>query len=672
LSTRFVAETPKSSAVASADPAADGWRRLVRDPLLLPGLLAFGVFFALAVLHGGYAVTVWCPAALFLLGLTVVAGLLLQRRRLDRATLAAIALLVAFTIWSFASIEWAGVQGIAWDGANRTLLYLVVFVLFAVLPWRMPTVAALFGAYAIAVAVAGTVNLALAARAADPSGYFLLGRLAQPTGYQNAECALFLGTLWPALVLAAWRSVPWWIRAVMTAVAGVLLELALLTQTRASVVALPLTLLVFLALTPRRARVILFSLPPALAVVAASRPLLHVFTALQRHEGVRDAVVSARNAVLVSAAALLVAGLVVALVDARISLGRTAARRGSLAIGTAFVAASVVGLVAAAIAVGDPVKRWDQFRTPPGRSTSSYFSNGFGSNRYDIWRVSVREFERSPVRGVGVDNFAVDYLKERRSVEEPLYSHSLELRAFVGTGVVGGLLFLGFLVAAALRLWPSGRTPPFAGATAAAAAGLFAYWFFHGSVDWFWELPGLGAPAIACLALAGTLRRPDSPSGNLRRPVAFAGVAVALVAAASLALPWLAAKEVDQAAHEWKRHPASAFSRLDRARRLNPLSDNPDLVAGAIASRLGDHARMAASFRRAIARNRENWYAWLELGIAESLQGRRAAALAALERGHALDPGEDTIPRVAEMVRARKRVDPGAIDRTMLGRIPVR
>jgi O-Antigen ligase len=637
----------------------------------VPGLLAFGVFAWLGVLDAGYPTTAWYPAALFLLGLTAVTATFVGLRRLDRVTVAAIASLAAFTLWSFASIEWAGVRGIAWDGANRTLLYLVVFVLFAVLPWRWPTVLGLLGAYSVAVAIVGGVTLVQASHAPDPSSYFLLGRLAEPTGYQNAECALFLGALWPALLLAAWRSVPWWIRGVMTATAGMLLDLALLTQTRASVVALPLTLLVFLALTPKRARVIVFSLPAAVAVVVTARPVLHVFTALQRQEGVRDAVVSARNAVLVSAAVLLVVGAVVAFVDGRISLRPRTARVGALSVGSVFVAASVVGAAVAAIAIGDPVKRWDQFRTPPGRSTNSYFSNGFGSNRYDIWRVAFREFEHAPVRGVGADNFAVGYLKERRSVEEPLYPHSVELRALVQTGIVGGALLLGFFVFAGLRLW-RGTVPTSARATAAACAGVFAYWFFHGSVDWFWELPGLGGPAIACLALAGTLRRGGEEAPRpLPRLVLAAGAAVVLVAAASLALPWLAAKEVQQAAHEWKRDPATAFSRLDRARRLNPLSEDADLYAGAIASRLGEHARMAASFRRAVERDDASWYAWLELAMAESLQGRRDAALAALSRAHALDPGEDTIRQVAATVRAGRRVDPAAIDRTMLGRIPV-
>src|SRR5204863_1250869 len=119
----------------------------------------------------------------------------------------------------------------------------------------------------------------------------------------------------------------------------------------------------------------------------------------------------------------------------------------------------------------------------------------------------------------------------------------------------------------------------------------------------------------------------EGDTAAFRRPAAVAGVAVCAVAAFSLLLPWLAAEEVNQAAREWRRDPGSAFSRLDRARALNPLADEPDLVAGAVASRLGDRGRMRAAFRRAADRNPKNWYAWLELGIAEALDGRRQAAL---------------------------------------------
>src|SRR3712207_8741462 len=51
------------------------------------------------------------------------------------------------------------------------------------------------------------------------------------------------------------------------------------------------------------------------------------------------------------------------------------------------------------------------------------------------------------------------------------------------------------------------------------------------------------------------------------------------------------------------------------------------VVAGAIASRVGDVPRMRRHFARAIERNDRNWYSHLELGLADALAGRRDAAL---------------------------------------------
>ena len=63
---------------------------------------------------------------------------------------------------------------------------------------------------------------------------------------------------------------------------------------------------------------------------------------------------------------------------------------------------------------------------------------------------------------------------------------------------------------------------------------------------------------------------------------------------------WIAAEEVARAASGWGADPELAFSRLDSARRLNPFSSEPDLVAGAIAIRLGETGRAEVLFRRAL------------------------------------------------------------------------
>ena len=65
---------------------------------------------------------------------------------------------------------------------------------------------------------------------------------------------------------------------------------------------------------------------------------------------------------------------------------------------------------------------------------------------------------------------------------------------------------------------------------AAAATAIFVYWLLHASVDWFWEFPGLTAPALACLGLAAALAPRASAAADsppVRRPAVRRAVAVA-------------------------------------------------------------------------------------------------------------------------------------------------
>ena len=169
------------------------------------------------------------------------------------------------------------------------------------------------------------------------------------------------------------------------------------------------------------------------------------------------------------------------------------------------------------------------------------------------------------------------------------------------------------------------------------------------------------------------LAAPPEHRGRARRGAAVAvGSALALVAGTSYALPWLAAEEVDRALSTWRENPPEAFDALERARRLDFLSEEPDLVAGAIASRLGDRRRMRRAFVRVAERNPSSWYAHLELAIVDALDGRRADALRRLARARALNPSEPAITLVLERVRARKPVSPRTVDRMFLQRVEAR
>ncbi len=80
--------------------------------------------------------THWAPGGLIMLALLAIAVALtgIRLSEIPPAVRIALACLAAFTAFSYLSILWAGVPGDAWEGANRTLLYLLVFALFA--SWR--------------------------------------------------------------------------------------------------------------------------------------------------------------------------------------------------------------------------------------------------------------------------------------------------------------------------------------------------------------------------------------------------------------------------------------------------------------------------------------------------------------------------------------------------------
>jgi tetratricopeptide (TPR) repeat protein len=123
------------------------------------------------------------------------------------------------------------------------------------------------------------------------------------------------------------------------------------------------------------------------------------------------------------------------------------------------------------------------------------------------------------------------------------------------------------------------------------------------------------------------------------------------------------------AARSWRVEPELAFDRLARARALNPLSDRPDQVAGAIASRLGRWELMELHFRRAVERNPHNWYSHFELAVASALDDRRRDALEQLERARTLSPSEPAIQMLTEQIRAGRPVSPHRLDALFLRRL---
>jgi O-antigen ligase len=629
----------------------------------------------------GYRALTWYPVALFLLALLVATAFVLPARlaTIPRPVLIAAGLLAAFTAWSYLSILWADQQGEAWDGANRTLLYLIAFCLFALWQQRSRTGAIVLGAWTLAIIALATVVLVRLPHQANPLHSFLAFRLVAPVAYPNGNAATSLMALWPALTLAARVEVPWWLRGAFAGGAVMLADVALLSQSRGGVFTFPLVLILFFVLVPGRARMFALAVPVAAAIAATAPSVLRGATHLRDGRDPASTLSDIVTPVVIAALAVAAIVTLAAAIESRVRVREETGRRMQRAIGGAAIACAVAGVIVGLAIAGDPVARarsaWHSFKTGPTivqPKSGSRLSAGLGSHRYDFYRVSLDRFKAHPLLGIGADNFAQDYLRYGRSQETPRYPHSIELRALAQTGLVGTALLLGALAAALTgALQAIRRASPLGRAVAAGATMVFVDWAVHGSFDWFWEFAGLGAPAFAMLglacALAPRLEGDRAPGALLRgAPGIAVGAAVVLIAGAALTLPWLAERDVKQAASGWTVDQSGAFDKLDQAESLNPLSDRAQLIAGTISLRLGDLGRAEREFHSALRRNPHGTYATLELGAIASATGRPVEALRLLERVRALSPRDQLANAELEEVRAGRVIDIAQLNQQIL------
>jgi hypothetical protein len=645
-------------------PTPERRRDLVAGLPLVP-LGAIAV--TMAAVEGGFSLTVWLPAALSLLALGCVLAVAAPARLRGPLGPAGVAvvLLAALTAWLFLSMLWAEDPAAAWEGANRALLYTLVFALPA--RWGVTPGAAWVGVLALGAAIAAVavVTVTRVLVVDEPLDLFISGRLSSPTGYPNANAALWCLAAWPLVALASLRWLGVLARAAALGLAVLLWDVSLLSQSRGSIYTLPVVALAALLVARGRLRLLVTLTLAAAAALPAVRPVLEAYEP-GREAALRDEMGTAAWAIALSAGLAFALGAALALVDRRVELGR----RARLAGWTAAALVAVVGAVTI-VATASPVDRtrgaWDSFRHggEPAGAPSRF--HGFGSNRYDFWRVGLGEFRESPLHGIGADNFAVPYLEQRRSGEEPLYAHSVAVDLLSQAGVVGFALALAFGAAA---LWAVLTTRGRSGDVARVAVAGWFVLVFHGAVDWLWEVPANGVLGVGLLGVAVGLSRHEAAVSEQPRPVsraraALTAAAAALVvaaAAASLALPWLAQRSVDEALRTWRRDPGAALAALDRARRLNPLTDRPDVLGGAIASRLGRWRLMEARYERAVERAPFDWYAQLGLAVAASRTGRFGVAREAAARARALKRGDPVVADVLRDVTAGRPVNAAAVD----------
>ncbi|HWC26535.1 MAG TPA: O-antigen ligase family protein [Solirubrobacteraceae bacterium] len=638
---------------------------------LLAGAPVLAIFVWMIFREGGYFERSWMPAAVVILAVGA-ASAIAQRAEValpSRAARVAVAAFAAYVAWSFASILWASNAGDALEGSQRALLYLACFALFALLPWTPRTALVAVLAFVAAVTAAGVVTVVRLAGDAPLEELFIDARLRAPIGYHNAAAALWTMAAAPALVLAARREVAWWLRPPLLASATLLLELAILGQSRGWLYTLPVVLLVALLLSPDRLKLVVFAAFAACEVAIAAPDLLAVNSAgtdldpETAQRAIAPVLDNALETLAATTAGALVAGLALVYAERvlrdRVVLGARARRATGVGLALAALAGGAAVVVAAD---GEPLRRvdsaWSRVTATEGTGAEggSHLAS-LGSTRYDFWRVALDVWRDHPVLGVGQDNFVDAYARLRRSAfEEPRWVHSLPLRLLVHTGLVGAALFVAFLAAVAAGAagaWRRGRERS---APAAVGAALLpgVVWIGHGSVEWLWEFPALSCAALALAGAAVALGRPVAdrgPGGErdghagpaprrraepAQRAVVAAALAVLVVGVAIIVPSLVADSEVSRAALHWREDPARALERLERARTLNPLAARPWLVEGLIESDRGRIAQARRAFARAAAKQPDAWYPRFAQGLLAAAAGdtedARRLLLAARQR----------------------------------------
>src|SRR4051795_168778 len=148
--------------------------RTRRAALAVPTVLLLLLAIILIVSHGGYSATVWYPAALFVLALLAVllgSGVAGPRAWSGPAGIA-LAAYAAYVVWCYLTIIWADVPSLAWDGANRSMLYGLVLAIVGLRRWSARDLRLGLGAIAITTGLVA-VGVLIATAGSHPENLYL-------------------------------------------------------------------------------------------------------------------------------------------------------------------------------------------------------------------------------------------------------------------------------------------------------------------------------------------------------------------------------------------------------------------------------------------------------------------------------------------------------------------
>lgn len=607
---------------------------------------------------GGYFTSDWASAAFIMAALVLVASLTGVFSRIRSPwNLLALSLLGAYTVWSFASMLWAPNKGDAWLGAGQTLLYLLVFWITASLvalgsSRRWILIASSLGPAAVAVLTLWTLVPRM-------DELFENNRLIGTIGYYNNEAAFLLVPFWVSIYVAGSPRVNLFLRGAVLAGAVLCVDLAVLTQSRGAMVAMAVSLPVFFLLSGHRIRGLLALAPVVAALYIAFPRLNAVYLDFLNEESPVAALQSVLPVIWLTAAGAGLYGLLWGLMDQRWKPSQTVVWiTGSLVLAVGFML-----LAAGVSAINERVdgpsafvqQRWEAFKADDrmGQEQSRYLSAS-GMGRYTYWQVAWKDFTSHPILGVGTHNYEATYYQLRdKTVGWVRQPHMLPLEVLAERGIVGGVLFFGFIVTC-LSAGLSKRFRYLSSegkAQVGAMSAAVTYWLVHSSADWLWQMPAVTLPAIAYLAILAASWRQAEESRPLRWPLRLVGAGIAVVAIAVIAPLYIADRYFAQS--QLIANPWDALAAVERAQRFNPVDPRLPRREAELALEIGDWPRAEKALDEARRLNPEHYGSYKLLGMFYEKQREPEKALSLYHRASELNPLDEDLAQRVERLEGR-------------------
>lgn len=550
-----------------------------------------------------------------------------------------------FALWGLSSSLWSHAGWRALAGFDRSLMYLLVLVLFGSAAWTMRSARYMLWALTlgiVAVCAAGLASRLLPDLLPTPANV-ANERLSYPLTYWNSlGLVAALGVIF-CLGLASDERSPRAIRALGAAALPLVATTLFFTFSRGAIASGVVGLLVFVVIARPRgllsAAVVVLPTTAVALVTAYDAALLATpdpTTAAAARQGHHVALIVV---LCMGAAALVRLGLTRA--DSHLHrLPVLSPRRKRLAIG-----AGITGLVLAGILGGldHRISRtFDQFLNKPTLSASTDFrtrlTDASNSERLAHWQVALDAFDGAPLKGTGLGTYERQWAQHRSADFLVVNAHSLYLETMSETGLVGIVLLL---VALGAIFWGFARRARGPGRVLyGTVLGGGAAWALENGVDWAWQMPAttvwLFALGGVALGARGEANRSSVPLGNGWRLALSVGW---LMAAATPLLVVLSEGHHKASVRAFNNHQCATASRqaLSTISTLRVRPEPYELLAYCdMEAGYGNEA--VAAMRAADMRDPYNWE--LQYGLALALASSGRDPRAALDEAIRLNPRE--------------------------------